>query len=186
MKNKLKISAATFAAFLLVVLAVNLASASIAVPKAAGSATNLSTANIAEIAPPSITSPTVTPKPDVTTPITIDEVEKLRTEIPKTIQEAEANMPPIRTRYLMYTNDGVHIMWGAFGNGRFVGTDNQGKTCWGIYGHGIFAGFYDGQFFWGKYSDGVWKAEYLFGLNTASGKYITFPLPAVTASTNLP
>jgi len=185
MKNKLKISTATIAVFVLVVLVVNLASASIATPKAAISAANLSTNN-AEVAPPSVTNPTTSTQPDITTPVATDDVEKLRTEIPKTLQETEADMPSIRTRYLMYTNDGVHIMWGVFGNGRFVGTDNQGKSCWGIYGRGIFAGFYDGQFFWGKYSGNNWKAEYLFGLNAASGKYITFPSPALTASTNVP
>ncbi len=192
MQNKLKISAATFAVFLLVVLAVNLASASIATPKAATSATNLSAIDAAQVASPSNTNPTTTSDkpinnlPDITTPVTTDDVEKLRTEIPKTLQETEANMPSIRTRYLMYTSDGVHIMWGVFGNGRFVGTDNQGKSCWGIYGHGIFAGFYDGEFFWGKYSGNTWKAQYIFGLNTAAGKYVTFPSPVATASTNQP
>ena len=191
MQNKLKISAATFAVFLLVVLAVNLASASIATPKAANSATGLNVLDAAQVASPSNANPTVssTPsekQPEIIAPVTTDDVEKLRTEIPKTLQETEAYIPSIRTRYLMYTNDGAHIMWGVFGNGRFVGTDNQGKSCWGIYGHGIFAGFYDGQFFWGKYSGNTWKAEYLFGLNTAAGKYIIFPSPVATATTNIP
>jgi hypothetical protein len=82
----------------------------------------------------------------------------------------------------MWTDDGVHIMWGVFGNGRFVGTDNLGKRCWGIYGRGIFAGFYDGEFFWGKYENGAWKAQYLFGLENSYGKYVTFPTPVTTSA----
>jgi hypothetical protein len=74
----------------------------------------------------------------------------------------------------------MHIMWGVYGNGRFVGTDNLGKRCWGIYGKGIFAGFYDGEFFWGKYDNGAWKAEYLFGLEHSRGDYVLFPPPAAT------
>jgi hypothetical protein len=31
-----------------------------------------------------------------------------------TPEEAEANIYPVRTRYLMWTSDGVHIMWGVF------------------------------------------------------------------------
>jgi hypothetical protein len=186
MENKLKISAATFAVFLLVILAVNFASASIATSKTASSVSNSYAVNAAKVASPSNNSPTTSNQPDNTAPLTIDDLEKLRTEIPKTLQETEANMPSVRTRFLMYTNDGVHIMWGVLGNGRFVGTDNQGKSCWGIYGHGIFAGFYDDQFFWGKYGGNDWKAEYLFGLNAAVGKYVLFPSPLARTSTNLP
>jgi hypothetical protein len=72
-------------------------------------------------------------------------------------------------------------MWGSYGNGRFVGTDNLGKRCWGIYGKGIFAGFYAGEFFWGKYDGGKWKAEYLFGLENSSGAYVLFPPPAIAS-----
>ncbi len=71
-------------------------------------------------------------------------------------------------------------MWGFVGKGYFVGTDNQGKRCWGIYDKGIFAGFYDGEFFWGNYRGGNWKAEGLFGLNSSHGKYILFPTPDIT------
>jgi hypothetical protein len=70
-------------------------------------------------------------------------------------------------------------MWGYVGNGFFVGQDNLGKRCWGIYGNGVFAGFYDGGFFWGKYRNGNWKAEGLFGENCAHGKYILFPTPTI-------
>jgi hypothetical protein len=86
----------------------------------------------------------------------------------------------------MYTLDGVHIMWGIYGNGRFVGTDNNGKRCWGIYGQGVFAGFYDGEFFWGKYCNSDWKAEYLFGLRYSQGKYVLFPTPFPTTSSTAP
>ena len=192
MNKKLKISAAVFAVFLIVVLAVNLASASIALPKTANSINALNTESSAQPISPSNTNPTTSSPPTLTspnpvTPATTVDVEKLKTEVPKTLQEAEANILPIRTRYLMYTSDGVHIMWGVFGNGRFVGTDNQGKSCWGIYGQGIFAGFYNGEFFWGKYSNSnAWKAEYLFGLRYSEGKYVVFPSPIATASTNAP
>jgi hypothetical protein len=73
-------------------------------------------------------------------------------------------------------------MWGICGNDRFVGTDNLGKRCWGIYGKGVFAGFYGGDFFWGEYSNGSWKAEYLFGLDNSRGNYVLFPSPAITSN----
>ena len=192
MNKKLKISAAVFAVFLIAVLAINLASASITLPKTANSINALNTESSAQPISPSNTNPTTSSPPTLTppnpvTPATTVDLEKLKNEVHKTLQEAEANILPIRTRYLMYTSDGVHIMWGVFGNGRFVGTDNQGKSCWGIYGQGIFAGFYNGEFFWGKYSNSnAWKAEYLFGLRYSEGKYVVFPSPTATASTNIP
>jgi hypothetical protein len=110
------------------------------------------------------------------------EVEQLKPQIPATLAEAEASVLPIRGRYLMWTHDLRHIMWGQFGARYFVGTDNLGKHAWGIYGRGYFAGFYDGQFFWGRYSNGYWKAQGLFGLNAAYGKYVTYPVPTITTS----
>ena len=105
------------------------------------------------------------------------EIEKLKELTPKAIEEAVAEIIPlIRRRFLMWTHDGLHIMWGHCGNRHFVGTDNLGKRCWGIYGKGIFAGFYDGEFFWGKYDNGEWKAEYLFGLEHTRGRYVIFPM----------
>ena len=80
-----------------------------------------------------------------------------------------------RTRFLLYTHNGEHIMWGYVGNGRFFGQDNLGKRCWGIYGKNFFAGFYDGEIFWGRYRNGQWKAVYLFGENYSHGEYILFP-----------
>lgn len=113
------------------------------------------------------------------------EVGYLKEMVPETFEEADALICQ-RTRFLMYTHDGKHIMWGFVGNGYFVGQDNLGKRCWGIYGNGVFAGFYDGDFFWGKYRCGNWKAEGLFGENYTHGKYILFPTtnitPAITAT----
>jgi len=77
-------------------------------------------------------------------------------------------------------------MWGSYGSGRFVGTDNLGKRCWGIYGKGIFAGFYDGDFFYGKYEKGNWKAQCLFGLENSRGDYKLFPTPTLSAENVVP
>jgi len=96
------------------------------------------------------------------------------------LEEAEKSIYPVRRRFLLWTYDGLHIMWGVYGNGRFVGTDNLGKRCWGIYGRGVFAGFYDGEFFCGKYYNGAWKAEYLFGLEYSRGEYVLFPQLIIT------
>jgi hypothetical protein len=111
-----------------------------------------------------------------------EDIEQLKALVPKTLDEAESAIYPARNRFLMWTYDGAHIMWGIYGNGRFVGTDNLGKRCWGIYGKGIFAGFYDGEFFWGKYHTGTWKAQYFFGLRYSRGRYVLFPSPLLTAA----
>ena len=105
----------------------------------------------------------------------IVEGEKLRERIPQTYEEAEAQVCPVRNRFILWTHDGVHIMWGHYGNGYFIGRDNAGKRCWGIYGRGVFAGLYDHDFFWGRYQAGRWKAEGLFGLEHAHGQYVVFP-----------
>jgi len=110
----------------------------------------------------------------LTTDISSD-LEKLKDLTPKTFEAAEAEIYPIRSRFIMWTRDGLHVMWGSYGNGRFVGTDNLRKHCWGIYGKGVFAGFYNGEFFWGKYCNGTWKAQYLFGLRHSLGSYVLFP-----------
>jgi len=109
------------------------------------------------------------------TPEQAQNPEQLKKLIPATAEAADRNIYPIRTRFLLYTYDGVHVMWGVYGRGYFVGTDNLGKRCWGVYGRGVFAGFYCGEFFWGKYYNGAWKAQGLFGLAYSSGKYVTFP-----------
>jgi len=113
------------------------------------------------------------------------DVEDLKESVPGTYEETDSRICQ-RIRFLLYTHDGKHIMWGFVGNGYFVGQDNLGKRCWGIYGKGVFAGFYDGEFFWGKYRCGNWKAVGLFGENYTHGKYILFPTtnitPAITAT----
>lgn len=113
------------------------------------------------------------------------DVEDLKERVPETYEETDSLIRQ-RTRFLLYTHDGKHIMWGFVGNGYFVGQDNLGKRCWGIYGKGVFAGFYDGEFFWGKYRCGNWKATGLFGENYTHGKYILFPTtniePSITAT----
>ena len=108
--------------------------------------------------------------------------ENLRDALPNTYEEAETRVSTLRTRFLLYTHDGTHIMWGVVGNNYFVGSDNLGKRCWGIYGNGVFAGFYDGEFFWGNYRGGNWKAEGLFGQNYAHGKYILFPTSEIASA----
>jgi hypothetical protein len=158
--NKKKISAAAIAVLLLGLLAVSLAMA--AVPAANATAKN----NAIQV---SDTQPS-------------EEIENLKPTIPKTAEDAEIAIAPSRNRFIMWTHDGAHVMWGIYGNGRFVGTDNFGKRCWGIYGNGIFAGFYGGEFFWGKYNAGAWKALYLFDLRYSYGKYVLFPGPTLTAA----
>lgn len=124
----------------------------------------------------------ITVVPDETGDISNVDVDKMRELVPESYEETDARVVQ-RTRFLLYTKDGKHIMWGFVGNGHFIGTDNMGKRCWGIYGKGVFAGFYGGEFFWGQYRCGNWKAQGLFGLNSATGKYVIFPIPTLTADT---
>ena len=83
---------------------------------------------------------------------------------------------PERNRYLMWTNDGVHIMWGFYGNGYFIGYDDQGKQAYGVYGNRSFTGYYDGELFNGKTRGFNWKAEGLFHESETSGKLVLFPV----------
>ena len=172
MQKKIKISIAAVAALMLVILAVNLAM---------GATTAANTPAPAAANALEATEETNQNDSIVISPEQAENKEQLREMAPATPEEAERSIYPIRRRFLMWTHDGTHIMWGVYGNGRFVGTDNLGKRCWGIYGKGVFAGFYDGEFFWGKYCNGSWKAEYLFGLEYSRGKYVLFPPPAITA-----
>jgi hypothetical protein len=104
------------------------------------------------------------------------EVERLKKLLPKTLAEAEAEIIPLRNRFLMWTNDLEHIMWGNYRNHVFIGKDNHGKRAWGLYGNGYFVGIYDGtEFFWGKYNNGYWKAHNLFGEEETWGKYVLSP-----------
>jgi len=163
MRKAIKASIVTVFALMMTILAANLAFAA----TAAGTKVNLSLASTAA---------------DITETdgfqITADQVqnpEQLKALIPATAEEAESNIYPVKTRFIMWTRDGVHVMWGVYGRGHFVGTDNLGKRCWGLYGSGVFAGFYDGGFFWGRYYMGTWKAQGLFGLAYSNGKFVTFP-----------
>jgi hypothetical protein len=184
----MKIWAATLSLFLIAVLAIGIAAAAPSTATFTASKSNV--ASVASpvpvtkvTAPPTTTNaPTPTPPPTVSADPSSVDLVKLKAEVPLTYKEAQASIVS-RTRYILYTADGVHIMWGTEGNHRFVGTDNNGKQCWGIFGDGIFAGFYDGNFFWGQYTSSTWKAEGLFGLNTARGSYILFPSPATTSNT---
>jgi len=118
--------------------------------------------------------PVVTKQIDL--PTEDSEVEKLAKLIPETIDEAEANIAPQRNRFLMWTHDLKHVMWGYYRNGFFVGKDNHGVRAWGVYGNGYFAGLYNGEFFWGKYRAGHWKAKNLFGeQGTTHGRYVLAP-----------
>ncbi len=111
--------------------------------------------------------------------LTGDEIAELKQDVPESYDVVEkkiAEIMPIPNRFLLWTNDGKHIMWGTYGGGYFRGVDNLGKKVWGIYHNGIFAGFYDGDaFFYGRYSNGSWMAHGLFGLRTARGRYVLFP-----------
>jgi hypothetical protein len=108
---------------------------------------------------------------------TNEEIEELRDRIPKTLEKAEESIQSLRNRFVMWTHDLKHVMWGRYGSGYFVGTDNQWKRAWGIYGKNIFAGIYDGKFFIGKYGRGQWCAKYLFGESWSRGRFIVSPSP---------
>lgn len=166
MNKKYSISVAAITTVLLVILATNLVMASIADISA------LETNNAQKL---NVVETEVEISPEI-----IDDIDKLEDLAPETYEEAEKSIFPVRNRFILWTGNGVHVMWGFYGNGRFVGTDNLGKRCWGIYGKGVFAGFYDGEFFYGRYANGYWKAQYLFGLENARGQYVLFPRPTLT------
>jgi hypothetical protein len=198
MTKNTKIYAASIALLLIAVMMVSIAAAApatfsnIAASKVSLDVNaNTAASSSMEPAPPATsntqtstvcTTATATPSDSATD----ENVEKLREQVPKSLAEAQASIAPVRTKYLLYTSDGNHIMWGIYGNGRFTGTDNNGKTCWGIYEKGIFAGFYDGTFFYGKYSVGAWRAQGLFDLNACSGKYVLFPSPVASVTAEAP
>ena len=143
-------------------------------------ASDLKLANNTNLVEASLTTPeSVVNKPDITEQNKLENIniEAIMEKVPETYEEVETEVLPLptRTRFLLYTHDGKHIMWGYVGNGRFFGQDNLGKRCWGIYGKNFFAGFYDGEIFWGRYRSGQWKAVYLFGERYSHGEYILFP-----------
>jgi len=189
MRKKIVISMVVVALLLIGIMATSVLASNVNLAKntnvskellpTAESVTAESLGPVREISPTSVIPNEVKELPE------IDAVENLEESVPGTYEETDARICQ-RTRFLLYTHDGKHIMWGFVGNGYFVGKDNLGKRCWGIYGKGVFAGFYDGEFFWGKYRCGNWKAEGLFGQNYTHGKYILFPEiniePAITAT----
>lgn len=99
--------------------------------------------------------------------------------IPETYELVEAEITEITDivprRFILWTHDGENVMWGQYGRNHFVGEDNNGKKAWGIYYNGFFAGFYDGDFFHGKYTRSRWKAVGLFGEEESHGGFLTFP-----------
>jgi hypothetical protein len=103
------------------------------------------------------------------------DLDKLAELVPTTPEDAESKIPPRGGRFILWTHDGVHVVWGRYGNGFFVGTDNQGIRIWGIYYQNTFAGFYGDQLFWGRYCHGRWIAVNLFNQHMATGEYRLFP-----------
>ena len=81
-------------------------------------------------------------------------------------------------RFILWTSDGENVMWGTYGNNYFTGEDNNGKETWGIYQKGFFAGFYDGEFFYGRYNGFKWKTHGLFE-EEAQGGLAVFPRPFI-------
>lgn len=135
--------------------------------------------------------------------ITEDEIETAMTKIPETYEEAKELVKgeivktttleefpivgdpeeypgvPILRRFILWTHDGVHVMWGEHGNGYFVGEDNEGMEVWGIYQGGTFAGFYGDEFFHGMYRGNRWVAMNLFGEEYSFGRFELFPKPRI-------
>ncbi len=138
-------------------------------------------------------------------PVTGETVEALKALVPATLEDAQAKIGTPLGNYIMWTNDGVHIMWGTYGfvlkdganpscgksmcdpskayclekcsadgYGYFIGKDDQGKTAWGVFGKRLFVGVYDDKPFDGKWNDNKWTANGLFGLDKATGGFVTF------------
>jgi hypothetical protein len=104
-----------------------------------------------------------------------NEVEQLRERLPSTFKEAESRIKYSSNRFLLWTFDLRHVMWGQYRSNIFIGSDNLGRNAWGIYGNGYFVGIYgEKTFFWGKYHEGLWKARGLFNENSW-GRYILAP-----------
>lgn len=103
------------------------------------------------------------------------------TTVSKTLWGEEEAVPIVR-RFILWTHDGVHVMWGTLGNGYFIGEDNEDVEVWGIYHGGTFAGFYGDEFFHGAYRGNKWVALNLFGENLSYGKFELFPKPHITAT----
>lgn len=105
-----------------------------------------------------------------------DEVKQLREKLYSSFKEAESRIKYPSDRFLLWTHDLRHVMWGHYQNNIFVGQDNLGRKAWGIYGNGYFVGRYgETTFFWGRYQEGFWKAKGLFDEEESWGKYLTAP-----------
>lgn len=115
-----------------------------------------------------------------------EKAEKLRTKLAEVreamptatggFDESATSVYPVERRFILWTHDGVNVMWGTYGDGYFEGEDNSGAEIWGIYEDGAFAGFRDGELFYGNYWRGRWKAYNLYG-NQAYGGFKLFPSP---------
>ena len=146
----------------------------------------------------SVATPVVAPRATKVNDMNLENIEKIKEDIPVTYEEVEKlieeetaedaisgieGVPrcqgnkcwPKRGKFILWTHDGEHVMWGKYGARYFVGTDNEGKRAWGIYGKEFFAGFYDGEFFYGSYRGRRWKAHNLFGEEFSRGNYVLFP-----------
>lgn len=116
--------------------------------------------------------------------ISPETLEQVKAKVPSTYADAEASINVTQGKFLLWTRDGTHIMWGRYGSNYFAGQDNLGKKAWGIYWNNNFAGFYGQEFFYGKYRNGHWKAVNLFGAKRSAGSYVLFPanLPIAMAA----
>lgn len=106
-----------------------------------------------------------------------DEVyNAVKSYLPVSYEQTESSLQNVLTRrFILWTHDGVHVMWGKYGRYVFVGEDNEGVKVWGIYHRGFFAGFYGDKFFYGRYHNNRWKAVGLFGEDFSYGGFLTFP-----------
>jgi len=116
-------------------------------------------------------------------------VEAMDADIPEHVIPNNPGIPtptePVEKRFIMWTYDGKHVLWGTYevglyGNGYFAGEDNEGMKVWGIFDKNKFAGFYGENYaenvFYGRYySNGQWKATGLFDKEYAWGNYVLFP-----------
>ena len=188
MKQKKVLKLCLTSIFVISLVAMTMVTLASALPVSATAAANLVSPTKTSAVPNTCTLVVASTASDpITLPAEIPaEVLKLRDQLPATIDDAEAKTVPVLGRFVMYTYDLRHILWGQFGNHYFTGVDNMGVRVWGIYGQGYFAGLYNGQFFWGKYSCSLWSARNLFKLNYACGRYVTTPLPAATSNSIQP
>ena len=101
--------------------------------------------------------------------------------LPKDYDEATDLIAYPKNKFILWTHDGNNVMWGNYGDGYFFGEDSNGVRVWGAYGNGHFSGYYDNEFFYGKYGKNHWKAYGLFGEKRSFGGFKLFsedrPIP---------